>query len=55
VPILLGYVDYKTKIAGIGKTIYPTDIQTTMREIMDFYKNITPKFPEKFAVDKSYI
>ncbi|MEN9600279.1 MAG: hypothetical protein RL596_2603 [Bacteroidota bacterium] len=55
VPILLGYVDYKTKMAGIGKTIYPTNIHSTMSEIMAFYQKITPKFPEKFALDKSYI
>jgi hypothetical protein len=25
-----------------------------MRQIMDFYKTITPKFPEKFSLDVRY-
>lgn len=55
VPICLGYVDYKTKVAGIGKVIYPTDFEKDMRDIMAFYQNITAKIPEKFALDKRYI
>jgi 1-acyl-sn-glycerol-3-phosphate acyltransferase len=54
VPICLGYVDYKTKRAGIGKTIYPSDFEADMREIMAFYQKITPKFPEKFSIDKAF-
>jgi 1-acyl-sn-glycerol-3-phosphate acyltransferase len=27
VPILLGYLDYKNKVAGIGKIIYPTNLK----------------------------
>jgi len=55
VPICLGYVDYKNKIAGIAKAIYPTDFEQDMREIMAFYKTITPRFPKKFALDKHYL
>lgn len=55
VPILLGYVDYKTKTAGIGKKIIPTSYESTMKEIMDFYQHIHPKFPEKFALDQSFL
>ncbi len=55
VPILLGYVDYQKKVAGIGKTIYPTDFDTDMRQIMAFYQKINPKFPEKFSVDKDFM
>lgn len=54
VPICLGYVDYQKKKAGIGKVIYPTDFTTDMQEIMQFYKGISAKFPEKFAVDKEH-
>lgn len=54
-PILLGYVDYKRKRAGIGKKVIPTTYHETMKEIMDFYQDIHPKFPEKFALDHSFI
>jgi 1-acyl-sn-glycerol-3-phosphate acyltransferase len=55
VPIALGYLDYKKKIGGIGKMIYPTgDIHKDMMEIMEFYKDIHPKFPEKFSLDERF-
>ena len=55
VPILLGYVDYQKKIAGIGKIIYPTDIDKDMKEIMQFYKQFHAKYPENFSVDINYL
>lgn len=55
VPILLGYLDYKYKIAGIGKIIYPTNLEDDMRTMMEFYKDITPCHPDKFSVDLRYI
>tara|TARA_B110000483_G_scaffold118993_1_gene143782 strand:- start:12 stop:563 length:552 start_codon:yes stop_codon:yes gene_type:complete len=56
VPICLGYVDYKNKVAGVGMTVYPSDdIAADMKIIMRFYKDIAPKHPEKFSVDKRYI
>jgi len=56
VPIALGYLDYKTKTAGVGKVITPSgDMDKDMREIMDFYRPITPKFPEKFSLDLDYV
>ena len=54
VPILLGYVDYKRKIAGIGKTIFPSEMEKDMKEIMAFYKQMHPKYPENFSVDLNY-
>lgn len=55
VPIALGYIDYEKKEAGIGKIIYPTgDIKKDMKEVMDFYRNIKGKYPEKFSVDLEY-
>jgi len=55
VPILLGYLDYKNKVAGIGKIIYPTNLEADMREMMQFYKDIAPCHPEKFSLDQRYI
>lgn len=54
VPILLGYVDYAKKSAGIGKTVIPTNYEDTMKSIMDFYHTITPKHPHLFSIDTSY-
>ena len=55
VPIGLGYLNYKDKVAGVGKMIYPSDdMEADMREIMAFYKDIPPKHPEKFSIDKRY-
>lgn len=56
VPIALGYLDYKNKVAGVGKIIMPSgDMDKDMREIMAFYKPIPPKHPELFSVDMDYV
>lgn len=55
VPILCGYLDYENKIAGIGKIIYPGDLEKDMREIMQFYKDIKGKNPENFSPDLRYL
>ncbi len=54
VPILMGYVDYKTKTTGICNPLYPSDFEKDMKTIMAFYKTIHPKFPDKFSVDKEF-
>ena len=55
VPICLGYLDYKNKIAGIGKSIYPSEnMNKDMKQIMDFYYSIGAKFPEKFSIDSRF-
>jgi len=54
VPILMGYVDYKTKTTGICNPLYPGNYEEDMRRIMAFYKTIQPKYPEKFSVDVSF-
>ncbi len=47
VPIILGYLDYKTKTAGIGPTIHPSgNIDKDMEEIIAFYRTKTAKYPE---------
>jgi 1-acyl-sn-glycerol-3-phosphate acyltransferase len=49
VPIVMGYLDYKRKVAGIGPAIMPTgDKEKDFEAITAFYKNITAKFPENF-------
>tara|TARA_B100001287_G_scaffold252266_1_gene234104 strand:+ start:2865 stop:3398 length:534 start_codon:yes stop_codon:yes gene_type:complete len=55
VPICLGYLDYKTKTAGVGDVIFPTENKKDdFLKIMNFYQTKNPKFPEKFSVDLSY-
>lgn len=52
VPICLGYLDYKTKTAGVGKTIYPSgDYKKDLKDIVDFYNAFTPKYPENYSPD----
>ncbi|MBQ9639671.1 MAG: 1-acyl-sn-glycerol-3-phosphate acyltransferase [Bacteroidales bacterium] len=49
VPIVLSYVDYKTKHMGIGPTFWPTgDFNADMPKIMEFYRNSHPKHPEGY-------
>ncbi len=51
VPVQLAYIDYKKKEMGISKTIIPTgNEEADMQIIKDFYRNVTPKHPEKFSV-----
>ena len=48
VPIALGYLDYAKKEAGIGPIFYPTgDVEGDIEKIKDFYRTITPKYPEQ--------
>ena len=55
VPIALGYLDYKNKIAGVGKMLYPSgDMEKDMKEIMAFYKPIQGKHSERFSIDLDY-
>ncbi|MGB2221721.1 1-acyl-sn-glycerol-3-phosphate acyltransferase [Neptunomonas sp.] len=50
VPILLGYLDYKKREAGVGGVIYPSgNIEEDLRKIWDFYNKVTPKFPECYT------
>jgi hypothetical protein len=44
----MGYMDYRRKRAGIGPVFMPTgDIEADMIKLADFYKDITPRYPEK--------
>jgi len=56
VPITFGYLDYKRKIAGLGGVMHPSeDMEADLRKVMAFYKDIAPKFPEKYSLDKRYV
>lgn len=47
VPMVLGMMDYRRKVVGLGPAIYPTgDYEADMRKIMSFYEHCTPRFPE---------
>jgi 1-acyl-sn-glycerol-3-phosphate acyltransferase len=47
VPIVLGYVDYRRKVAGLGPAFTPTgDIEADFRVFEKFYAGVTPRFPE---------
>lgn len=48
VPIVLGYLDYAKKEAGVGPIFYPTgDVEADIEEIKKFYRTKTAKYPEK--------
>ncbi|WP_266205689.1 1-acyl-sn-glycerol-3-phosphate acyltransferase [Pontibacter kalidii] len=48
VPIVLGYLDYAKKEAGIGPTIIPSgDVEADIEKIMAFYRTKTGKYPEQ--------
>ena len=49
IPIMLSFLDYKTKEAGIGMVLYPSgDFQKDMLKIQTFYEGITPKYPDRY-------
>ena len=49
-PIVLTYLDFARKEAGIGPTIYPSgDIHADMQVIAAFYLDKSAKNPEKFG------
>jgi 1-acyl-sn-glycerol-3-phosphate acyltransferase len=55
VPILLGYLDYQKKEAGVARVLYPSgNFEKDMSEIMEFYAQIVPCYPEKFSIDIRY-
>ena len=51
VPIVLGYVDYRRKVAGLGPAFMPTgDIEADFRVFEQFYAAVTPRFPKQRGV-----
>lgn len=52
VPIILAYMDYSTKVAGLGPVFVPTgDVQADMLEIKRFYAGIKGRRPQQFQAD----
>ena len=48
VPIVMGYGDYRRKVAGLGPVLIPSgDIEADLDEIRRFYAGVTAKYPEK--------
>jgi 1-acyl-sn-glycerol-3-phosphate acyltransferase len=46
VPIVLGYIDYRRKVAGLGPAFMPTgDIEADFQVFAEFYATVTPKYP----------
>ena len=51
VPIVLGYIDYRRKVAGLGPCFTPTgDIVADFKVFETFYAGVTPKFPDQRGV-----
>jgi 1-acyl-sn-glycerol-3-phosphate acyltransferase len=47
VPIVLGYIDYRRRVAGLGPAFVPTgDIEADFEVFRAFYAKVTPRFPE---------
>ena len=52
VPIVLSYLDYSKKVAAVGPSFMPSGcFRKDMSILKHYYKDITPKFPEKFSLD----
>ncbi len=52
VPIVLAYIDYGRKVAGLGPVFHPTgDIEADMRTIKAFYAPIQGKNASQFEAD----
>jgi 1-acyl-sn-glycerol-3-phosphate acyltransferase len=48
VPIVLGYLDYRRKVGGIGPVVHPTgNMEADMKVIRDFYADIAGKYSRK--------
>lgn len=48
VPIVLGFLDYRRKVGGIGPLIYPSgDYTADLKTIQSFYNRVSGKYPAK--------
>ena len=45
---MLGYLDYRRKVGGIGPVVHPTgDMEADMKIIQEFYADIAGKYHER--------
>ncbi len=52
-PIVLGYIDYKSRTMGTGPIIHISENKDDdLNKIFDFYSGIVAKHPEKFNIPK---
>ncbi len=52
VPILVGFMDYAKKEAGIKGIIYPSgDYKSDVRKIIKMLRGVTPKYPEQACLN----
>lgn len=56
VPVLLSFVDYKTKTVGMGKPFTVSDdVDADLKKIKIFYKDKGARFPELFSLSPENI
>jgi 1-acyl-sn-glycerol-3-phosphate acyltransferase len=56
VPLVCGLMDYGKKTGGLGPAIMPTgDYAADMAKIIDYYRSVTPRHPERAIADFSVI
>ena len=52
VPMALGFLDYKRKVAGVGGVFYPTgNYEADLAQIQAFYATVTARHPNRDAKD----
>ncbi|MDD2411841.1 MAG: 1-acyl-sn-glycerol-3-phosphate acyltransferase [Bacteroidales bacterium] len=52
VPIVLAYMDWKKRVGGIGKVIYPSgNYEQDLKEIHDFYRGMQGKHKGQFNLE----
>jgi 1-acyl-sn-glycerol-3-phosphate acyltransferase len=48
VPIVLAFIDYKRRTAGLGPVIVPSDdVEADLARMRAFYAGVTPRYPEQ--------
>jgi hypothetical protein len=49
VPVVAGYIDYRTRECGMGPVMIPTgDFEGDLQPMYRFYEGITPRFPDQY-------